>query len=234
MGVNGFAPYRGPSEIDGKPIKAIFTGTIDPSQNKKTNDMLQLFILAEASKPSDAIRNGDDVSVCGECIHRPIKVAEAKAKATTQAEIDAVAAPCYVEVGKAPNAVYKATYPDHGEAKRKPPARFGAYGEPTAVPYEIIAGYTENGHTGYTHRWRECDQRFRQYLMASVDTPAEYAEATTMGWRTFRVRKPWEPVFSGEAICPASEEAGQRTTCNKCLLCAGTSKQAKNIVIIEH
>jgi hypothetical protein len=234
MSANGFSIYRGQSQIDGKPIKAIVTGTLRPSQNKKTNDMLQLWILPESSKPSDAISNGDDVSVCGACVHRPIKIAEAKAKATTQAEIDAIAAPCYVEAGKAPNGVWKASYPDHGEAKRKPPIRFGAWGEPTAIPVDIIAGYTEDGHTGYTHRWRECDQRFSQYLMASVDSDAEYDEAIAMGWRTFRVRKWWEPLLPGEMICPASEEGGYRTTCNPCLLCSGTSKKAKNVAIIEH
>jgi hypothetical protein len=219
---NGFQAYSGPSMINGEPIKAIVTGTQNPSQNVKTGDMLQFFIMPTASKPSDAIRNGDDVAVCGSCVHRP-----SVAKAND-------VAPCYVEVGKSANAVYKASYPDHAEAKRKPPVRFGAWGEPTAVPFETIAGLTADGHTGYTHRWRECDQRFKQYLMASVDTPEEYKEATAMGWRCFRVRKPDQPILPNEIMCPASKEGGLKTTCNKCLLCAGTSKNAKDITIIEH
>ena len=219
---NGFQAYNGPSLINGESIKAIVTGTQNPSANVKTGDMLQLFIMPVNSKPSDAIRNGDDVAVCGTCIHRP-----------SVAKTNGVA-PCYVEVGKSVNAVYKASYPDHGEAKRKPPVRFGAWGEPTAVPFDTIASLTADGHTGYTHRWRECDQRFKAYLMASVDTPEEYAEATALGWRCFRVRKPDQPVLDGEIMCPASKEGGLKTTCNKCLLCAGTSKQAKDITIIEH
>ena len=231
---NGFMAYQGPSEINGKPIKAVFTGTKRPSLNAKTNDMLQLFILPMASRPSDAVRNGDDAAVCGDCAHRPLLVAAAKASATTPADLDAVAAPCYVEVGKSVNAVYKADYPDHGEAKRRPPKRFGAWGEPTAIPYDVIAGYTDDGHTGYTHRWRTCDQRYKELLMASVDSPDEYAEATALGWRCFRVRKANEPILPNEIMCPASAEGGHRTTCNKCLLCAGTSRQAKDITIIEH
>ena len=237
---NGFMPYNGPSEIAGKPIKGIITGTNNPSLNVKTSDMLQLFIMPTSSKPSDAIRNGDDASVCGDCAHRPILVAAAKAAAKTQAEKDAVVAKCYVEVGKSVNAVYKATYPDHGESKRRPPVRFGAWGEPTAIPFDIIAGYTSDGHTGYTHRWKAkngvpaCDQRFKLLLMASVDSAEEYAEASAMGWRCFRVRKAHEPILPNEIMCPASKEGGMRTTCNVCLLCAGTSKAAKDITIIEH
>ena len=234
MKANGFQPYRGPSMIDGRPIRGVVTGTKNPSKNKKTGDMLQLFILPEASKPTDAVMNGDDASVCGECVHCPIKVSEAKSQARTQAEWDAVAAPCYVEVGKSVNAVWGATYPEQGTAKRRPPTRLGAWAEPTALPFEIIEDLTADGHTGYTHRWRECDPRFRQYLMASVDSAEEYAEATAKGWRTYRVRKASEPILAGEIICPASDEAGNRTTCNRCLLCAGTSRQAKNVAIIEH
>ena len=219
---NGFVAYQGPSEIDGKPIKAVVTGTTTPSANVKTGDMLQLFIMPMASKPSDAIRNGDDASVCGDCVHRP-SVAKTNGKAA-----------CYVEVGKSVNAVYKAQYPLHAEAKRKPPIRLGAWGEPTAMPFETVARLTTDGHTGYTHQWRTCDPRFKQYLMASVDSAAEYAQATAIGWRTFRVRKQSEPLFPSEIMCPASKESGHKAQCADCLLCSGTSKKAKNITIIEH
>jgi hypothetical protein len=237
---NGFTIYTGPSEIDGSLVKGTFTGTNVASKNKKTDDMMQLFIMPVSSKPSDAVQNGDDAAVCGACVHRPLLVKAAKAAAKTETEKAAVPKPCYVEVGKSVNKVYAATYPEHGESKRKPPVRFGAWGEPTAIPFDVIAGYTSDGHTGYTHRWKAkdgvpaCDPRFKLYLMASVDSAAEYAEATATGWRCFRVRKPWEPILDGEIMCPASDEAGKRTTCNRCLLCAGTSKKAKDITIIEH
>ena len=219
---NGFVAYQGPSEIDGKPIKAVVTGTTTPSANVKTGDMLQLFIMPMASKPSDAIRNGDDASVCGDCVHRP-SVAKTNGKAA-----------CYVEVGKSVNAVYKAQYPLHAEAKRKPPIRLGAWGEPTAMPFETVARLTTDGHTGYTHQWRTCDPRFKQYLMASVDSAAEYAQATAIGWRTFRVRKHDAPTLENESVCPASKEGGQRVQCDSCGLCKGATIAARNIVIADH
>jgi len=41
-------------------------------------------------------------------------------------------------------------------------------------------------------------------------------------------------VLSGEILCPASEEAGKRTTCDKCGLCAGLTRKAKDIMIPVH
>ena len=41
-------------------------------------------------------------------------------------------------------------------------------------------------------------------------------------------------VQAGEAMCPASKEAGRKSTCAKCTLCAGTSIKARDIVIADH
>ena len=37
-----------------------------------------------------------------------------------------------------------------------------------------------------------------------------------------------------EVTCPASEEGGRKTTCEKCALCAGAGKVAKSIIIRPH
>ena len=38
-----------------------------------------------------------------------------------------------------------------------------------------------------------------------------------------------------EILCPASEEAGKKTSCIKCGLCAGTTtKSKKSIAIVAH
>jgi hypothetical protein len=223
---NGVTTYRGPSDIDGRPIMAILTGTNRPSQNRKTADMLQLWIMPTDSKPTEAIKNGDDVSVCGTCPHRP-----SLAKATGAKE-------CYVNVGQAPNGIYGTSYPtaDNLDGVRQAPVRLGAWGEPAAIPYEFNERLIGNRrHTGYTHRWREANPLYKNLLMASVDSPQEQAEASAKGFRTFRVRKDATvPVLPGEIVCPASEEGGRRTTCAQCLLCNGTTTKAKNIVIIEH
>jgi len=70
--------------------------------------------------------------------------------------------------------------------------------------------------------------------MASVDTAVEAIEAQKMGWRTFRVRDEADPIMPNEIMCPASKEAGFRTKCAQCVLCAGTTRKAKNIAIIAH
>jgi hypothetical protein len=43
-----------------------------------------------------------------------------------------------------------------------------------------------------------------------------------------------EKLESDEVLCPASEEAGRKTTCENCKLCSGTSKKAKNVAIYAH
>jgi hypothetical protein len=219
MPANGFIAYNGPSEIDGKPIKGIVTGTSKDSANPKTGVMLQLTIMPMASKPSEAIKNGDDASVCGDCVHRPLLAKKAGV------------APCYVTPYQK-NGIYGAEYPDSGS--RNIPLRLGDWGDPAAIPFETIAGLLDNGHTGYTHQWRTCDPRFKAILMASVDSPTEYREATEAGWRTFRVRPESEPIINGEISCPASKEMGNRVQCKDCMLCQGTGRQAKNITIINH
>jgi hypothetical protein len=72
--------------------------------------------------------------------------------------------------------------------------------------------------------------------MASVDSEAEATEAHAMGWRTFRVSDPvtWRKM-PGEGLCPASYEAGKRTTCVDCGLCSGTAGKGRaSIVIPDH
>ena len=70
--------------------------------------------------------------------------------------------------------------------------------------------------------------------MASVDSIEEQIEAQGMGWRTFRVRKAADALMPGEIQCPASKWGGMKTNCAKCLLCSGTSLDAKNVSEVEH
>ena len=70
--------------------------------------------------------------------------------------------------------------------------------------------------------------------MASVETVVQYREAKRLGYRTFRVKAPHEPVLPTEIVCPASEEAGRKVTCSDCRLCGGSSVKAKDIVINAH
>ena len=220
----GTVVYDGPSAINGERIVGIVTYDSD---NPKTGDMSQLWILdAGDIKPSDVVKQGRDGSVCGDC-------AFASGKG------------CYVNTAHAPNGVWKAwkagRYASGLPTSRAKAIRLGAYGDPAALPYDVVAQLVERfeGHTGYTHQWRTCDQRFRKCLMASTESTRDTAEANFWGWRTARVGTAQTHGF--EIVCPATEEGGRRTTCDKCQLCNGWgraislgAKQPKNILFPAH
>lgn len=227
---NGCILYQGPSQLDGSPIVAILTGLQSASANRKTGDMLQTWILRADVSPTSAVKSGEDASICGNCAHRG-----EHGKGRT----------CYVTVVQAPTAVYRAfergSYPraamDHYRAINARPVRFGAYGDPTAIPFDVWANVLRftSRWTGYTHQWQ--DERFSAYqsiCMASVDTEEEYRRAKLAGWRTFRVRHADTPKLATECICPASDEGKHRTTCADCILCKGNGSRAKDVVIVAH
>lgn len=105
--------------------------------------------------------------------------------------------------------------------------RFGAYGDPVAVPLPVWAHLAKiaDGHTGYTHSWRIAKfWRFRRLIMASVEDLAGKEAANDLGWRTFRAMGPDEWLESDEAECGASEGQGNRLDCASCLACDGSRK----------
>jgi hypothetical protein len=201
----------------------IATGFETPSDNRKTGDMIQVWILVKSVSPTEAIRTGLDRLICGSCVHRGDGHGGGRS--------------CYVNAGQAPLGIWRAwkagRYPTlqfmDCFAGRK--VRFGAYGDPTHLPLPLalaIAGVA-SGHTGYTHQWRKPSlQGWRQILMASVDTTAELVIARSMGWSTFRVGS---EASVGESLC-ASERVG--TPCMDCLLCAGSRNGLESVHIPPH
>jgi len=114
--------------------------------------------------------------------------------------------------------------------------RIGSYGDPAAVPLQVWEDYTRGaaGVTGYTHQWRDADAAgLGRYCMASCDTAGERIEAVAAGWRTFRVRVQGEDKLPGEAVCPASHEAGQLLTCDQCKSCNGNLTGRIGGIVIE-
>jgi hypothetical protein len=227
----GYIAYEGPSAIDGQPIVVIVTG-LTGSKNAKTGSMVQTFILRQDVHPSVALKTGQDESICGDCEHRP-----ALARITDKP-------PCYVQVGKAPAAVWRAYR--RGRYLKAPlrviaralaarVLRIGTYGDPAAAPVRVWQALVVfvAGWTGYTHQWRTLDRAWQLLVMASADSVADRADAKAAGWRTFRVSIGVEPA-QGEISCPASKEAGARTTCIDCRLCKGAQLAAKDIVIADH
>jgi len=197
--------------LDGKPIVMVATGIERPSRNEKTGPMIQTWILREDMNPLDAVRTGEDASICGAC---PLKGEEGKKRV------------CYVNIARSPNQIWKTlskTKPFKPRHLFNVGLRFGSYGDPAAVPFEVLEELAGHAHitTGYTHQWRTCDQRMKSLLMASCDSPEDREEAKAMGWATFRVKTENAPKLPKEATCPASEEAGKIMTCYNCGMCRG-------------
>lgn len=232
---NSAVVYRGPSQLDGKtPIVAVVTGIDGGSNNPKTGAMAQLWIIRSDVDPVAAVAKGKDAAICGDCPMR----GEGKGKQRG----------CYVAVKNAPQAVYRSlkrrryarrTAEQVNETLRGTgiPIRLGAYGEPTALPAELLRQLTEGiDHTGYTHQWRNKGE-YKDLLMASVDSPAEGDRAREDGWRTFRTRAAEQGLAAGEIVCPAAEEAGKRSTCVDCGLCDGkvdVGDRRRSFAIIAH
>jgi hypothetical protein len=220
---NGFIAYTGPSQLDGSPIVVVVTGLRGGSANRKTGAMLQTWILRADVSPLEAARTGADVSICGDCPHRGISDGTVN-----------VGRSCYVTLVQGPRSVFAAyqrgIYPafDASQARAAVAGRtvrLGAYGDPAAVPMDVLRSLTETAarHTGYTHQWQH-RQDLQGLCMASVDTAAEALQAKAAGWRLFRVNSGAGDVLPGvrEVSCPASEEMGKRTTCERCSLCNGS------------
>lgn len=224
----GYVIYHGPSQLDGQSIVVI---AITGSSNRKTGDMVQTYIMRSDVAPLNALASGQDVSICGDCKHRPSN-----------------GGACYVNVGHGPRSVYAAylrgNYPSltHDTAfilslgvGRM--VRLGTYGDPAAVPFRVWNALTSSaqGVTGYTHQWKHASA-LRTLCMASVDSPHEKAQAQALGWRTFRIRADEsESLMHRESVCPASEEAGKKLTCMECGACNGIgSGRRGSIAIIVH
>jgi hypothetical protein len=230
----GFILWRGPSRIDGAPIVAIATFR---SRNVKTGDMVQTWILREDISPVDAANSGGDRSVCGDCKHRG-RIEEGRN----------VGRSCYVTLFRAPLSVWRSykrgVYGEAPVSAREARAllagrtvRLGAYGDPAAINagfWQFIIAEAK-GHTGYTHQWATSAESFASVLMASADSEEERLAARAAGYRVFRVRREGEALAQGEAMCPASAEAGHKTSCLDCKACGGLAAKAKcDIAILVH
>lgn len=200
--------------------------------NRKTGKMVQVWILNRHVSPIESVKTGLDSAICFDCSHRGNGF-----QGRT----------CYVNL-RSPQGIWKAY--QRGRYAHITPAeyaaifddkkiRFGAYGEPVLIPVSILSALASiaKGWTGYTHQWRKSElQKYRAFLMASCDSAQDAEQAIAMGWRYFRVRSKAQAILPGEINCPASDEAGHKTTCAKCGLCNGArdNDARKNITLLVH
>jgi hypothetical protein len=231
---NGIVLWEGPSSFDGAPLVAVLT---IESDNPKTGDIPQVWIIRSDMDPTLAKFAGLDLSNCGYCKFRS-------------------GGGCYVITFHAPRGVYEAfiegVYSKPGQAGYQKQltktslkaefagvVRFGAYGDIASLPAKDFWGiynlYRSKNITviNYTHSWQ-----FRPDLaavaMASVDSPAERIEAKKLGFRTFRTMRKGDKLLPGEILCPGSKESKKRITCERCQLCVGAQQPVKDIAEYVH
>lgn len=218
----GIILYRGPSMLDGSPIVAVATFG---SRNVKTGAMVQTWILSDdGMNPVAAAEAGHDASVCGACPHRR-----------------SLGGACYVNLGQAPLAVYKAaqrgSYTDEwsGADFAGRMVRMGSYGDPAAVPASVWREVLSEsaGWTGYTHqaRHKAFQPELLEWVMVSADTPKQAAQLHSQGLRTFRVKTAESPMLPGEIECLADS---QGLSCVECGMCDGARKESASIAITVH
>jgi hypothetical protein len=206
------------------------------SENVKTGDMEQLYIMPADEPPHEAIKAGRDTVTCGNC---PLI---GKAAGGT--------GECYVVTVQGPREVWEKTHnaPLIDIEPAKKPIRIGAYGEPVFAPFRLIQRLLANGRrwTGYTHQWREkgTPAKWSRYLMASVDdrlaerhrmTPKQLkADAVARGYRTFRIIRNTSELDADEIMCPNFTKGVQCKDCGLCDGSKGANDKRKNIAIIVH
>jgi hypothetical protein len=216
--------------IHESPDSPVIAVAILNSDNRKTGNMIQVYILDRSQHPVEAVQNGTDDTICGDC---PLRAGNG----------------CYVAVWQGPASVWKqyraGKYPlfdrsntEHVNTFRGRSIRWGAYGDPVYIPYNVIAYFNSlvENWTGYTHQWRTCDPIYVNVFMASCETQSQVFTANIDGWRTFATHnsdlKPTNSIW-----CPASPEGGNKTHCVSCGLCNGSRGEndpRKNIVIKPH
>jgi len=239
---NGAIVWLGESWlVPGVSIVAIITGLRSATNNTKTGDMLQLWILLVDVSPVEAIKTGADRAICGDCIHRTkqIHVLEGFKFAIKTIRT------CYVLVFQSPRTVwgsfkagnYKPITEGQKAFCRSQYVRLGAYGDPSLIPYEILTQIINpdfESHTGYTAQWNnpDIDPRFRGLLMASVNSPEDRDQANNQGWTAFRIKQASDKLGAGiEKQCPADSSLPNPLACDQCLACNG---QGKNQVVTVH
>jgi hypothetical protein len=220
---NGCIAWEGKSLLDGTPIVLILTCLERPSANVKTGQMVQSIVIRQDISPMEAVLEGKDDAVCGNC---PLRRTA-----------------CYVDL-RPFNTVWrvykKGGYPRVTSAilerarRRSRQLRITAYGDPSAVPlktWEYLLSYFPRS-TGYSHQWRDLDASWSKFLMASCDHPEDYLLAKKEGWGTFRVINEGDELFPEEIVCPNRKD--DTVTCEMCGLCSGTQKKRSHIVNPVH
>lgn len=221
---NGCLVHEGRSLYDGNEAVAIATGFKKTDNDKLGYNTVQIWVLKADKKPNIALKDRSSKTVCGDC---PLQHKICYVRPTTLGTIH-----------KKYRGEFKYPYPpitdDYLEwmHKRKKVLRLTAYGEAIIFPYYVFAPLIDAAHhtLGYTHQWRSrLGKPWKGILQASVHSEREAISAQDLGWKTFRIKLPEEPLLPGEILCPHSLDPAIQ--CQNCKLCDGKSA---NIAIGVH
>ena len=232
--IPGVVLYSGKSKIANQRVVSILTFH---SENGKTGDMGQVWILPLEISPTDAIKQNNNSGACGNCaLHGWFDPSVGKV----------VNRVCYVNVGQAPNGIWKAyqrgNYPVyqprlHNHLIRGREIRLGAYGDPAALPIPLLRKIVglASMHTGYSHQCysipRQRADKIAQWCMVSCENEAQHNECLRRGWRAFTVVRPDQKRPANSIECPHYSRGIQ---CIDCKLCDGCEKPKKSIYVIAH
>jgi hypothetical protein len=204
----------------------VFTALMG-SNNRKTGNMIQTYILDKARLTSEPRVFGAKCEACplvNKCYVSRDKMSVRRAlKALLEGK----------GTGSYQHATLDQVLP-HLEGRS---IRFGTYGDPSAIPLDDVAKIVSaaKGHTGYTHFWREIDPAYSAYFMASCESLSDENEARLIGYRSFRVllKEQVEHEVRSASIECLNSSVG--LTCEDCGLCSGTEgKGSSSIYIHEH
>lgn len=209
---NSAVVYQGKSLIDGNPVVAIATGFNFGANTKLGSNVIQIWILRSDVSPVEAIKSGQDYSVCGDCPLRG-KV-------------------CYVNSAHAPSQIYRSyhrgSYDPISKAQldrmrsHNKILRLTAYGDCAAIPKSALDPLIQAApHTiGYIHQWRTRSD-WKGILQASCETKEDALYARSLGWQTFRIKNPDDSLTPGERHC--TNQKNPATQCEDCRLCDGST-----------
>ena len=227
---NSAVIWEGKSPYDGAEIMAVAVCIEDPSKNRKTGWMIQIYILVKNVPPVEAVRLELDASVCGNCSMRwnngggcyviPLFITLTWKKAQDAPRITPT------ELAKRAN-------------KTNTPIRQGAWGDPAFVPMdvweELENAVSNKKGSSYTHQWESVSPEYAKFSMASVENLKQKADAQALGFRTYRMVDDVSEIQKDERLCLNSSRGIQ---CRDCGECGGNRSKAshrqKNIVIVRH
>jgi len=190
------------------------------SNNVKTGPMLQFWIMARNVHPVESRRTGHDATLqCAGCPY-------ASNKGCYVSPLPLMALWRAYKAGSYSH--LEMSSPEWDSFFRGASVRFGAYGNPSHLPLEMVENIANLSlsHTGYFHDWSlmpvSLAKAYGRFFMASCE-PHNVAFAHNLGLRTFTVVSEIPSDRSLGIECLADKSGLQ---CIDCGLCDGTKRSA--------